>query len=188
MISACQALEKVPTDATRVGDRSLRILIPRVLPVLYEVRNNRGVGHVGGDVSANHMDAEAVQAMASWVMAEFVRIFHGVDVKEAQVTVDALAERKTPLIWEIDGGVRRVLDHGMNAKDQTLLLLHHSTGWVSANDLFDWVEYSTPSNYRKNVLVPLHDDRRIEHDAAQGFARISPKGAKDVEDRLLKGI
>jgi hypothetical protein len=187
MIGACLALEKVPADAARVGDRSMRVMIPRVLPVLYEVRNNRGVGHVGGDVSANHMDAEAVQAMASWVMAELVRIFHGVDVMEAQATVEALVERKTPIIWQIEGGVRRVLDPGMNAKDQTLLLLHHSTGWVSANDLFDWIEYSTLSNYRKNVLVPLHDDRRIEHDAAQGRARISPKGAKVVEDRLLKG-
>jgi len=60
------------------------VLIPRLLPVLYEIRNNRGVGHVGGDVDPNHMDAEAVQAMASWVMAELVRIFHGVKTEEAR--------------------------------------------------------------------------------------------------------
>ena len=41
MVHACAALE-VPADPNRVGDRSLRILIPRILPVLYEVRNNRG--------------------------------------------------------------------------------------------------------------------------------------------------
>lgn len=186
MLLACQALEKQSADANRVGDRSMRIMLPRLLPVLYEVRNNRGVGHVGGDVSANQMDAEAVQAMASWVMAELVRIFHDVDVKTAQEAVDALVERKTPLIWELESGMRRVLDASMGAKDQTLLLLHHSPGWVASTDLFDWIEYSTPSNYRKNVLVPLHDDRRIEHDSDRGRVRISPKGAKDVEDRLLK--
>src|SRR5207248_1326638 len=48
MVEACRALEKRPPSAGRSGDRSLRILIPRMLPVLYEIRNNRGVGHVGG--------------------------------------------------------------------------------------------------------------------------------------------
>src|SRR3954467_740388 len=46
MVDACRALEKLPRETTRVGDQSLRVLIPRVLPVLYEIRNNRGVGHV----------------------------------------------------------------------------------------------------------------------------------------------
>ena len=69
----------------------------------YEIRNNRGVGHVGGDVDPNHMDAEAVQTMAGWAMAELVRIFHGVKTEEAQETVDALVERKSPIIWEVLG-------------------------------------------------------------------------------------
>jgi hypothetical protein len=109
MRAACRALESEPPDASRVGDRSLRLLIPRVLPVLYEVRNNRGVGHVGGDVNANHMDAEFVQATASWVLAELVRIFHGATTEEAREIIDALVERKTPAIWEVEG-VKRVLD------------------------------------------------------------------------------
>lgn len=183
MLAACQALEKEPADANRVGDRSLRVLIPRVLPVLYEVRNNRGVGHVGGDVNANHMDAEAVQAMASWVMAELVRIFHGVTTKQAQETVDALVERKTPLIWEVEGlGVKRILDPGMSAKNQVLIFLNHATGWISAADLVAWTEYSNGSVFRRSVLKPLHDDRLIEFDAKGERARISPLGSKEVEN------
>jgi hypothetical protein len=185
MLDACQALEKMPANAGRVGDRSLRVLIPRVLPVLYEVRNNRGVGHLGGDVDANHMDAEAVQAMASWVMAELVRIFHGVTTEAAQEAVDALVERKTPLIWEV-GNVRRVLDPGMSAKNQVLTFLHHNTGWVSATDLFNWVEYSNASVFRSSVLKPLHKARLIEFDAKKDRARISPLGAKDVEQKLRR--
>src|ERR1700676_153607 len=38
MNDACRALEQRPAIASRVGDRSLRILIPRLLPVLYEIR------------------------------------------------------------------------------------------------------------------------------------------------------
>jgi hypothetical protein len=60
-------------------------------------------------------------------MAELVRIFHCVKTEEAQETVDALVERKTPIIWEVRG-MRRVLDSKMTAKNQVLVLLHHSTG------------------------------------------------------------
>lgn len=185
LLTACRALENEPANPNRTGDRSLRLLIPRVLPVLYEVRNNRGVGHVGGDVDANHMDAEAVQAMASWVMAELVRIFHGVTTEEAQQTVDALIERKTPAIWDL-GTLKRVLDPGMSAKNQVLIFLHHSTAWVLASDLFKWVEYSNASVFRSKVLVPLHKERMIEYDMTQGRARISPRGAKEVEEEILE--
>jgi hypothetical protein len=91
-VDACRALEMTPANSQRVGDRSLRVLVPRLLPFLYEIRNNRGVGHVGGDVNPNHEDAEAVLAMSSWLMAELVRIFHGVTLPEAQAAVDSLVQ------------------------------------------------------------------------------------------------
>src|SRR5947208_3392334 len=43
MVDACRALEK-----EKGLPRSLSIQVPRVLIALYEIRNNRGVGHVGG--------------------------------------------------------------------------------------------------------------------------------------------
>jgi hypothetical protein len=185
MLDACRALEKEPANASRVGDRSLRLLISRILPVLYEIRNNRGVGHLGGDIDANHMDAEAVQAMASWVMAELVRIFHGITTAEAQETVDVLVERKSPIIWEIEGR-KRVLDPGMSARNQVLVLLHHSSGWVPVTDLLDWVEYSNASVFRSGVLMPMHKMRMIEFDFGQDRARISPRGVTELEETVLK--
>jgi hypothetical protein len=184
MLVACQDLEKETADPNRVGDRSLRILIPRMLPALYEIRNNRGVGHVGGDVDPNHMDAEQVQSIASWVLAELVRIFYVVDTVEAQQAIDALVERKTPLIWEVEG-VKRILNPEMKAKDQVLLLLHYTSGWVGEKDLLAWIEYSSTSMFRSKVLRPLHKTRLIELDEKQGRARLSPLGAKEVEERLL---
>lgn len=184
MLDACRALEQMPASASRVGDRSLRVLIPRLLPVLYEIRNNRGVGHVGGDVDPNHMDAEAVQGIASWVMAELVRIFHGITTEQAQRTVDALVERKTPLIWEIEG-VRRVLVPGMSARNKALLLLHHSARSVSSTELCGWVEYSNLSMFRRSVLVPLHKNKLLEFDPSGDKVRISPLGSSEVETKLL---
>lgn len=186
MVIACRAIENIPEDKTRVGDRSLRILIPRMLQVLYEIRNNRGVGHVGGDVDPNYLDATAVYGMASWTLAEVVRIFHGVTTQEAQDAVDALIERKCPLIWEPEDGTKRVLDVSMSIADQVLLLLHRNPAWVTDQDLLNWVEYSSASMFRTRILAPLHKSRLIEHDSKQSRARISPLGVAEVEARILE--
>jgi hypothetical protein len=77
MRTACYSIESRPKSGLPADD-SLRILLPRMLPPLYDIRNNRGVGHVGGDVNPNQMDATAVYSMTSWIMAELVRIFHNV--------------------------------------------------------------------------------------------------------------
>jgi hypothetical protein len=102
---ACKTLE------ARTGPESARLTIPRMLTALYHARNHRGVGHVGGDVSANHMDSEVVLAMSKWIVAELVRLFHDTEVKTATDVVDALMDRTQPVIWEVDG-VKRILDTG----------------------------------------------------------------------------
>ncbi len=184
MKDACQSLENKALNSSLVGDKSLRVFIPRALVFLYDVRNHRGVGHVGGDVNPNSMDALAVLSLASWVMAELVRVFHGVSTQAAENTVEALVERRTPLIWQAEASIKRVLVANMTTKDQVLLLLHHSIGWVSVLDLFRWVEYSNSTVFRKRVLTGLHEGRYIEFDVAGDRAKISPIGVEDVERRL----
>ena len=179
----CRDLEKISTTA-KPGDRSLRILIPRLLPALYEIRNNRGVGHVGGDVDPNLMDATAVYSNASWILAELVRVFHSLKTTEAQAVVNGLVERKTPLIWS-PGTAKRVLDTSLSAAGQTLLLLHQALGWMSEADLVKSVEYSNASVYRAKVLAKLHKERMIEFDKVVARAHISPKGSIYVEEKII---
>lgn len=180
----CYALESKP-NTSRTGDRSLRILIPRMLPGLYEIRNNRGVGHVGGDVNPNHMDATVIYSMASYIVAELVAVYHQVSTVEAQEAVDAIVERKFTLVWDA-GPVKRVLDQGMKSSDQTLLLLHQASGWVSETSLVTSIDYTNASQYRKTVLGPLHKSRMIEHDVKGGQAKISPKGSAHVEEKIIR--
>lgn len=184
MMDACRALESRPADSTRVGDRSLRILIPRLLPYLYEIRNNRGVGHVGGDVNPNQADSEAVLAAATWIMAELGRIFHGTTLSEAQIAVDLLVQRRHPLVWT-NGSIKRVLDPSMKKADQTLLLLYSESSWVSTTDLCNWVEYSVSSMFKKRVLEPLHKQRLIEYDAKKNQSMLTSLGIRAVENGLL---
>ncbi len=185
MRESCLALERLPADSNRAGDRSLRILIPRMLISLYEIRNNRGVGHVGGDVSPNNLDATAVYSISNWIIAELVRIFHSVPTKVAQSAVDAIVQRKIPLIWE-DEEIKRVLDPGVSTQDQVLLLLHQTVGWVDLEKLVGWVEYKAKSMFAVRVLIPLHERRLIEFDSKSRRAKISPTGVKRVEDEFLR--
>lgn len=184
MVDACRAIEQRPSNPTLFGDRSLRVLIPRLLPYLYEIRNNRGVGHVGGDVDPNYSDATAVFSCSNWIMAELIRVFHDVPLEQAQSAVDSLVERKHPIVWEIEG-VKRVLDPSMPRADQVLVLLYSSQGWVVESDLRSWAEYKNSTNFRDRVLTPLHKNRMVEHQQTQQRIRITPRGAKDVEDRIL---
>jgi hypothetical protein len=176
-VSACRALEN--QNPAQVGDRSLRILIPRLLPALYEIRNNRNVGHVGGDVVSNKMDATFVRESAAWILAELIRIAHQVSTEEAQQAVDALTERVHPLIWEVDG-IRRVLSPGLTANDKALLLLYSTSGWVSSSNLKEWVRYTGDFN---RVLKKLFDKQLVE--VANGKVIITPLGVKEVEFRLI---
>lgn len=185
MVDACRLVESTPPDSSRIGDRSFRILIPRMLLPLYEIRNNRGVGHVGGDVNPSYMDATTVLAMASWILAELCRIFHNVNIKEAQETVDALVEKRHPLVWDI-GKVKRVLDSSMNKTDQALILLYSENGWVEESKLCEWVEHSNSSIFRRDVLKKLHTKRLLEYNQKDSKVHLSPKGIQYVEQKLLK--
>jgi hypothetical protein len=182
MATALRALESFKADTNRIGDESLRILIPKMLLPLYEVRNKRGVGHLGGDVDPNLIDATVVYGVAGWVLAELIRIFHGVTIQQAQDCADAAVERRLPLIWEV-GKVRRVLETALEAKDQVLVLLYGKAGGLSDSELRECIEYRSASLFRTRVLKPLHGARFIEYQKES--VRISPLGIGDVEKRIL---
>lgn len=179
----CRKLVNSPTSA---ATESERILIPRALVFLYTVRNKRGIGHVGGDVDANALDAAVIARTVDWVICELLRVHHGFSLEEAQALVDGLAIRELPTVWEV-AGKKRILRDDLNAKDETLLLLYSSPEFsVMTEDLIAWVEYSNPHVFRSAVLKPLHAARLIEWDRVSETVVLSPKGAKRVEDALLK--
>jgi hypothetical protein len=177
---ACVKMEKEPAT----WGRSVRIQLPRMLIALYEIRNNRNVGHVGGDVDPNHMDAVCVLHMAKWVMAEMVRIFHGVTLAEATALVEALSDREVALIWDT-GTVRRVLDNNLSMLEKTLVLLFGSAQPLAEVGLIASLEHSNPSAYRRDVLRPAHKDRLIEYDETARTVKISPVGIARVETKIL---
>lgn len=175
LLDACKKLENEP-----IALRSLRIQIPRMIIALYEIRNNRGVGHAGGDVDPNEMDATAVLYMSKWLMAELVRILHTLSTDEASDVVDALIERQIPLVWR-HNDKKRVLHDGLTWKQKVLLLLHSETSDVSEVDLVEWIEHRTVAIFRRDVLRPGHKQRLWEYDERALTVRLLPPGIQAVE-------
>lgn len=178
--AACVALEKAPATY----GRSVRLLIPRILVALYDIRNSRSVGHIGGDVDPNHMDALAVLHMAKWVVAEIVRIFHDVSIQEASDLVEALSEREIALVWDT-GAVRRVLNVNLSMLEKTLVLLYSEPSALSEGALLKSLEHSNSSVYRRDILRKAHKARLLEFDEATKEIRISPLGMRRVETDIL---
>jgi hypothetical protein len=183
MYSACCDLEKRPATFSR----SVRIQIPRMLIALYEIRNNRGVGHAGGDINPNRMDATCVVYMSKWIIAELIRVFHNVDTKTAETSIDIIIDRTLPVVWKV-GDKSRILDTKATMKEKTLLLLYQNSTSLKVTDLFEFVEHSNASNYRRDVIRPLHKDKLIEYDEVNQFVYISPKGIMLVENVILKKV
>lgn len=179
-LDSCRKLEQAPSN----NSRSVRIQVPRVLAALYEVRNNRSVGHIGGEVDPNEMDAAFVFHCAQWIMAELVRIFHEVSTDEATRVVEALTERELPLIW-VSGATKRVLDTNLSSRDQTLVLAYTTDGDVDVEDLLKWIEYRNSSRFRKEILKELHRARLVEFDPNADTVRLTPLGCQYVEDHVI---
>lgn len=175
MVDACKEMEKESAQP-----RSVKIQIPRMIVALYEVRNNRGVGHTGGDVDPNDMDATAVLYMSKWLVAELVRVLHTLTTTEATEIVEALIERQVVLVWS-SGDKKRVLKPGLTWKKNTLLLLLTETGEVAEADLFRWVEHKSLAAYRRDVLRPGHRERLWEYDDSTRTVRMLTPGIEAAE-------
>jgi hypothetical protein len=164
--------------------RSFQILIPRLLPALYEIRNNRGVGHTGGDVDPNHMDAVAILSMSNWIMGELLRVYQNIDVEEAQILVDFVTERRIPIVWQSED-IKRVLLPDLPIPDQILLLVASSSSKVTFDELLKWLDYSN-KQYFKKILQKLHNDRFIEYNQIKNEIEILPPGSAYVEKKINK--
>lgn len=179
-VDACRRLESL----SGFSNRSLRILMPRMLPALYEIRNNRGVGHVGGDVNPNSMDANITVSNVQWIMGEFVRVFHNLPIDQAQNVVDIIVERKIPLVWD-NGSIKRILDTSISIPDQILIFIGLSNGKVSTNKVFEWLDYGNRSYFNK-TLKKHHKERKIELSSDGSKVEILPPGTKKVEEIIKK--
>jgi len=177
--TALQTFERL--DGKRFCD-SLRKHIPRVLKAIYNIRNNRDVGHVGGDVSPNYMDSTLISTACDWILAELLRIFHDMPLDRAQRIIDSLVKRKIPLVYEIDG-FYKVLNPDLVLKDKILAILYvRGDAGATDDQLISWLDYDNRSYLTSKVLSPLKK-RTFIHRAANKN-KITPLGTVYVEKHI----
>ena len=166
--------------------KSIRLHIPRALRVVYDIRNNRDAAHLADGIDPNIQDANLVIGVISWVLAEFIRLYHGVSAKEAQRIVDDLSVRRAPVVQEF-GDFPRVLRADLRAGDHVLVLLYHANlKGASLADLTRWVRPSMKSNLRR-TLRNL-DEKAYVHPSGEHF-EITLLGKEYVEEnRLLQPL
>lgn len=179
MFHDCQKLEHNKTKG-----RSLCIQIPRVLMSLYELRNNRAIGHVSGEIDPNHMDAEFYLRGMKWIMAEFVRFFSKLPEEGSRGIVEAVTARTFQIVWQ-DGDVRRILDPSASAEQKVLILSYAENTPLAVADILKWSEYCNSSRMRKTVFKGLHKRALIHFDAKADTVQILPPGQRHVEENGL---
>ncbi len=164
------------------GDESFRLLIPRVLKSIYNIRNKRGVGHLG-TISPNEMDATLILYSVKWVLAELVRLASGAiaDPVSAQQAVNKIVERRLDLIWK-EGDIVRVLQTGLHAWKQVLILLYDQN-LQTEDTIRQIIEYKNSSDFRK-VLKSLHTKRLVEYQLGRPIV-ITPAGVVEAEKLIL---
>lgn len=175
-----QALANLPAPAQ---PESVRLHIPRALRVVYDIRNKRDAAHLADGIDPNMQDATIVVSVLDWVLAEFVRLHHGVSANEAQRIVESLVTRRAPGVQDF-AGFPKVLNPGLSASDHILLLLYQRAAQGSLFPELDrWARPPMRTNLRR-TLAQLVDDRAFVHfDGAKYY--ITATGIREVEMRKL---
>ncbi len=166
---------------------SIRLHIPRALRVVYDVRNNRDAAHLGaGDVDPNLQDATLVVSVLDWVLAEFVRLYHGVPAAEAQRIVDSLVARKVPAVQDFNGFLKVQRPKAQVSGYVLLVLYERGTAGATYDELQAWVKPSMRRNLRRTLGKMVHDDAFL-HEADDRFY-LTRLGQAEVERKNLHHV
>ncbi len=173
-------LQRIEQSATTIID-SYRLHIPRCLGAIYNIRNRRGVGHLGGDINPNKADALLIITISEWILAELYRINYLITLPKAQELVNNLVSRKLELIFEING-VKRILNPKLKIKDQILLLLYSDNDqYLTIDNLCIHLKYNN-KNYLKNKILAEIDNHKLIELTVDEKVYLLPPGRKYVED------
>lgn len=177
--------EKIASNLRRLSagsfSDSIRLHIPRALRVVYDVRNKRNAAHLGDGIDSNIQDSSLVIACLSWIMAEFIRLYHDGDIPEATRIIEELVTWTVPVIQTFDGVPRVLTD--LPATDTCLILLYYSG---SAGMTKDVLRTAVEPEMRKHLSTTLQrlNKRKLIHDNGE-LVRITRKGEKMVRDKSL---
>jgi hypothetical protein len=162
---------------------SVRIHIPRTLLLIYDIRNRRDAAHLADGIDPNLQDATLVVGNMDWVLAELVRLHHGVEPDEAQKIIENLVVKEVPAIQEIDG--QPVILSDLKPREQALLMLYRAGAHgISLGELAGWLRVDRKDHLRDRLEKLDEDHLVFEHPASARFY-ITDRGSRHVERKGL---
>lgn len=183
-------LGSFPTEVSRLanspassGNDSVRLMIPKILQVVYDLRNKRNIGHTGGDVDSNYVDSTLAATCCGWVLAELIRIYYAGKITEAQKLVDLLVQSQIPLIQEFSGDLK-ILKGKLPVSFKILALLSYrkNTG-MTLDEITSTVGKKHANNIR-TTLCNLDDDGHIYKNEKKRRYFITAAGEKSLSERI----
>jgi len=143
--------------------QSIRIQIPRTLQVIYDIRNKRDVGHIGGDVDSNFTDATLSLVCSNWVMTEFVRIYYTSDIATAQNLVNSIVKIRIPLIQDFNGFLK-ILKPDLKLPEKVLAFLYYrGSEGATVKELNQWLANRVQTGYMNLTLGKLEHEKAFVH-------------------------
>ena len=161
----------------------IRLHIPRTLKLIYDIRSKRDVAHLGDGIDPNLQDATLVTGCMDWVVAELVRLHHGVSADEAQRIIEDLVTKEVPAVQEIEG--QPVILADLQPREQALLLLYRAgAGGLSLDELASGLR--TPrKDHLKARLQRLDEEKLVLHHPETNRYYVTARGARYVEEKRL---
>lgn len=141
---------------------SLRLQIPSLTELIMDFRNNRNSAHLG-NIKPWHLDAVTVMQMASWIVAELIRLESKITDDQVQDLIDHLAELPSPLIQRV-ADMPIVLSTSLTSEEKILVLLIDAGKSVDLKTLYAWSEYGNYSRWQKQILGSLIRKKQIYKD------------------------
>jgi len=125
--------EKLEKTSSKQLSESIRILIPRIASsLIYDPRSKRSAVHVK-EINPDYIDANLVTSACSWILAEFVRLYHTSDPKKIVEIMNELVQRKVPFIETHEGKV--FVTKPIDCQSEILLLLLNSPNGISRREI-----------------------------------------------------
>ncbi len=161
----------------------LRLLIPRVLyGMIYNLRSKRDAVHVK-EIDPTSIDVAMAVSAASWVIAEFLRLYHDSDEEIVRQRMLALTRTSIPFI-EARGG-ETFVSRNVKPAIELLLLLTNAGPLGMTRRLLGFSAKCSQSSVTKG-LQALEAERFV-HQSALGNYFITSSGEMHLAEQLTSG-
>jgi hypothetical protein len=164
-------------------NESVRLHVPRMLRVVYDIRNKRDAAHLADGIDANLQDATFVFSALDWVLAEFIRLSTSITPEQAVKLIKGVTVNVTPSIEEFDGFLK-TLNPSLGPGDRILILLYqrNSLG-ASIVELTGWLKPSQRTNIKRSLSQLEHDKDFVV--LVGGNYKITRRGILHIQNKKL---